>query len=500
MRILRTALIPFVCTIFPVCTVSAQTSASVCTAFLSKPIFTNSTIKTSTASRDSFKRLQCASDWKSAQEAQAAGIEATIPIFDLPVPFTANWNQQKVEQWKSANCSNEEKNSASNLSYYSAVYAIDPITAKAALECFDRGFKADADVAQASALRCTLTETQSAYVFEARWRRTAGETGSPPQVVSFTPVNTNCLDAGSLAKDKFISEGGVPVLCTVSEKAAAFALTTTRGGCSASAAVRLPKLQIPKEVILSEPLFISGQEVEIAANAKIVTNGFPLTIRADKLNLLGPVKIVSFDSVAATTPTPGKFAGNIQITASEFLGQGLTILNAGQGGGPGLTGQKGPQGSYGGPGEGRTTTQTRVCGNIPLISNVCNLVPTGCEGGRNGGDGGQGGAGYPGTSGFPGGGAGDVTIDVPFDARKYISVLTNVGLDGQSRQCSGQICGGLGGQGGPGGPGGDGGPGGPGAPGTVYCGGTNAGQSGPVGPGGPQGPRGTDGPNAAVRG
>ena len=393
MRISRYVLVVVACFLGTGKAALAQSAANVCTAFLSKPIFTSTTIQTSSATRDSFRLLQCASNWKSAQEAQATGIEATIPLYDLQIPFTANWDNTKVEQWKSANCSNEERKSAANLSYYSAVYSIDPITAKAALECFDRGFKAEADVAQGSALRCTLTETPSAYVFEARWRRTAGETGAAPQVVSFTPINTNCLDTASLAKDKFISEGGVPVLCTVTEKAAAFALTTTRGGCSASATVRLPKLQIPKEVILSEPLFISGQEVEIAANAKIVTNGFPLTIRADKLNLLGTAKIVSFETATLTTPHPGKYAGSIQITATEFVGQGLTILNAGQRGGLGLQGQKGPQGSYGSPGEGRTTTQRRVCGNIPLLSDVCNLVPTGCEGGRNGGTGGQGGAG-----------------------------------------------------------------------------------------------------------
>lgn len=478
----------------------AQTSASVCSAFLAKPIFTSTTIKSNSGAQSAFKQLQCSSSWKSAQEAQSAGIEATVPLFDLPVPFTANWDQKKVEQWKNTNCTNQERSAASNLSYYSAVYSVDPITAKAALECYDRGFKSEAEIAQANALRCTLTETPSAYVFEARWRRTAGETGSGPQVVNFTSLNTTCLDVSGLAKDKIISEGGVPVLCSVTDKAAAFALTTNRGGCSASASVRLPKLQVPKEVKLSEPLFISGQEVEIAADARIITNGYPLTIRADRLTLLGPMKIISFEKPMQETPQPGRFSANIMITAGEFLGQSLTILNAGQNGGPGSPGPKGPQGNYGSPGEGRTTTQTRICGNIPLVSNVCNLVPTGCEGGRDGSPGGQGGQGYPGNPGFSGGGAGDVSIDVPFDARKFISVLTDVGIDGQPRQCGGQICGGLGGIGGPGGPGGDGGPGGPGAPGTTYCGGTNTGPQGPAGPQGPQGPRGTDGPNAIVRG
>jgi hypothetical protein len=469
-----------------------------CKIFLTKPIFTSTTINQTADTKNNFRLLQCAANWHSAAEAQSAGIEAVIPIYGLAVPFSANWDDNKVEQWKSVNCSAEERSAASNIKYYSAVYSIDPISAKTALACFQSAINAEANAG--TALRCNLTETPSSYVFEAHWRRTAGESDNPPRVTSFTYLNTTCTNAGVLGNDKDIGEGGVPVLCTVTDRAAAFALTTTRGGCSESGTVRLPKIVLPNPLTLSEPLFVTGQDVEIPANTKIVTNGFPLTIRADHLSLLGPVRIVSHEPGPVAPLQSGPKAGPIQIAAEQFVGQGLTILNAGMPGGSGVQGAKGQPGAPGGPGIGRTTHWSKACGNIPLISNVCNLVPTGCEGGQDGGRGGQGGTGYAGSQGMPGGAAGQVTLDIPLDARKFVSVLTNIDISGQPRDCGGQICGGVGGPGGPGGPGGDGGPGGPGAPGTPYCGGTNAGGSGPPGGPGPTGPKGPDGPPAIVQG
>lgn len=472
-----------------------QQLANQCKVFLDKPVFTTTTVSSSQATRDSFRLLQCSANWKSASEAQSAGIDVTIPIYDIPVPFNLNWSDQKVEQWKSANCSVQERDNQANLRYYQAVYSVDPVTAKAALECFDKGFKAEVDLSSTSALRCTLTETSAAYVFEARWRRTAGETGPPPTVYEFTTINTSC-NGESLAKGQSISEGGTPVLCLVGEKAAAFSLTTDRGGCTASATVRLPKLRLPTAITLTEPMFLIGQEIEFPANARIVTNGFPLSIRAEKLNLLGSVRIQSFQASVPDLQQPGKSAGPISIYADEVVGQGgVSILNAGQPGGPGGVGPQGPPGPPGHPGRSRTTNWKKNC-PLPF---VCDLIPSGCEGGRKGGTGGPGGPGYPGLPGMPGGAAGEVRLDVPLDMRNMFSVLTNTGLDGQPAHCDGQICGGAGGRGGPGGPGGPGGSGGAGAPGTLYCGGTDGGRQGPEGPTGPQGPNGSNGANATFR-
>lgn len=154
-----------------------QQLANACKVFLDKPVFTNQTTQSSQVTKDNMRLLQCAASWKSAAEAQSAGIEATVPIYGFKVPFSANWDNSKVEEWKTSNCTAEERSSQANLRYYNAVYSVDPVSAKTALECFDRAFKAEVDLASASALRCGLTETNAAYVFEAKWRRTAGEAG-----------------------------------------------------------------------------------------------------------------------------------------------------------------------------------------------------------------------------------------------------------------------------------------------------------------------------------
>lgn len=476
---------------------TAQQLANACKIFLDKPVFTTQTTQSSQVTKDSFRLLQCAVSWKNSSEAQSAGVDITVPIYDLPVPISANWDNTKVEQWKTQNCSAEERNSQANLKYHSAVYAVEPVSAKTGLECFDRAFKAEADIAAGAALRCTLTETPAAYVFEARWRRTAGETANPPKVQTFTAINTTCPNLNDLAANTAISEGGVPLLCLVGDRAAAFSLTTDRGGCSASASVRLPKLKIPDTLQLSAPLFLSGQEIEVPANATIVTNGFPLSIRADKLTLLGQARIQSFEPSAPQSMKPGRSAGPITISAGEVGGQGgVAILNAGEPGGAGSPGYQGPQGPQGSPGRGRTTNWKKNC-PIPF---VCDLIPSGCEGGDNGGTGKQGGTGYAGIAGMPGGSAGEVILDLPYDGRKLFSIVTNARLDGQPKVCSGLTCGGNGGPGGVGGPGGPGGPGGEGAPGTVYCGGTNTGPQGGQGGTGPQGPNGPDGQNVGVKG
>lgn len=476
----------------------AQASVAACKIFLNKPVFTSSTVTQTQANRDTFRLLQCSSSWKNAQDAQSAGISATVPIYNIPVPFTSNWSDTQVQQWKAENCSNEERSSNSKITYYSAVYSVDPISAKAALGCFEALAKADAT--QNDALACTLQEIYSSYTFAARWRRTAGETGQPPKVISFSTLYTTCVNSTALSVGQSVSEGGIALLCPVTDRAAAFALNTDRGSCTASGTVKLPKLNIPANLSLSEPLFVSGQEVEIAANAKIVTNGYPLSIRADRLSLLGPVKIYSFDKVTADAFQQGKPASSIQIFADDFVGQGLQILNAGQNGGVGHDGAQGAPGNQGNPGQGRTQGQQKICGGIPFVSQVCNLVPTGCQGGEDGGTGTKGAAGYQGLEGLPGGNGGDVTLDLPIDARNYVSVLTNVGIDGQAKDCGGLICGRTGGPGGAGGQGGSGGLGGPGAPGTAYCSGTNAGSAGPPGEVGPPGKKGPDGPNGFFKG
>jgi hypothetical protein len=478
-------------------TVNAQT-ADVCKIFLEKPIITVSTTQNSASQKESFRLLQCSSSFKSAADVQKVGIDVTIPIYGIPVPINANWDQNKVESWKTKNCSAEERNSEAGLRYYQHVYSANPASANAALACFQSAFAALGN----EAVRCELTETSNSYVFNAKWRRTAGENTPGPKVKKFTVFNSTCLNQNDLEVDAPISEGGVPILCQAGKDAAAFALTTDRGGCSASGRYRAPKMVLPQKLEISSAFFQQADELEFLPGTVIITNGFPFSLSANRMILTGPVSIRSYIQPAATgLNAPGGSASAISITAKELVGAGgLAILNAGQQGGPGSTGAKGPPGDPGTPGTGRTTKWDSVCGNIPLISNICKLVPTGCEGGQDGSPGGKGGQGYSGNPGMPGGAGGAISIDVDPDGRKLVTVLVDTSLAGTPQACNGGTCGGLGGPGGSGGPGGDGGPGGPGASGTTYCGGTSGGPPGGSNGQGPQGPDGTAGGNGQVRG
>jgi hypothetical protein len=204
---------------------SAQ-SPDVCKAFLQHPIFTSAVTTSNAQSKESFRLFECSANFKSASDAQSAGISATVPIYDILVPFSANWDNNKVEDWKSSHCSDTERHSRSGLAYYQAVYTVNPVTANDALACYQAQFQRQAEEQSTTAVRCELTETQNSYVFNAVWRRTAGETSAAPVVTSFTAVNSTCMNAAALVNGASLSEGGTPLLCTVAGSAGAFALTT----------------------------------------------------------------------------------------------------------------------------------------------------------------------------------------------------------------------------------------------------------------------------------
>ena len=377
-----------------------------CEAFLKNPVFTSETINSETVKVENFRLLQCSANWKSSSEARAAGVSVTVPIYNIPIPINANWNRQKVEAWKSSNCTNSEINSDYVQNIYWAIYSIAPITAKAALECYKASFEA----AQSRALRCRLTELSSSLVFEAEWRRTPGETNNPPIVSKFTTVNTECFNSELLSSSKPVLEGGISILCSVQENAAAFSLNTSRGSCIKSATPKLPAVTLQHEMFLDKPTLIAGQSITIPQGAKITTNGYSFTLEAeDTLNINGDSNIRSFDRPMKLVPlAAGKYAGVIRIIAKNVKGNGsVSILNAGTPGGPGTTGAKGAPGIPGGPGKSRSVLMKKICKDLPSwVQQVCPMVPTGCTGGNPGGNGERGGQGNPGYPGAPGGGAG----------------------------------------------------------------------------------------------
>jgi hypothetical protein len=218
-----------------------------------------------------------------------------------------------------------------------------------------------------------------------------------------------------------------------------------------------------------------GDNLRMAADLMIVTNGNNLTIDAKRLTIDGAPQIVSFTEDQKVVDRRGDSAGEIRIRAQRLDGGQLTVLNFGQNGGPGSVGGKGDIGVKGAP-AGR-----RHWRNLE-----------GCTGGHTGGTGGKGGTGRQGSPGAPGGNGGDVLVEIGAGLRdgvaERIRVMTSrADRDNVQIQCGG-TCPGLSGLPGDGGEGGDGGPGGDPAGGDPPCGGRDGGGRGPNGDRGPKGP------------
>lgn len=80
-----------------------------CADILSQGAFTTERINRSTWSREEFRRLQCASSFKSHDEARAVGLGVTVPVYGVPVLLSGDFSEQQRERWKSAHCSAAER-------------------------------------------------------------------------------------------------------------------------------------------------------------------------------------------------------------------------------------------------------------------------------------------------------------------------------------------------------------------------------------------------------
>lgn len=484
-------------TLLPLFAVAGVSHASVdiCGEFLKNPVVTKTVYDQKLKTADSFKLMQCSSNWKSASDALQSGIEATVPIYNIPVPFTANWDSSKVEQWKSENCSDEERKSSYVGSLFKTLYSVNPISARAAVECV----KIQSD---SEAIRCGTSESENTVVFNAEWRRTAGELpGAAPKIRSISYDNAQCLNAQDFATGQEVIEGGISLLCKRGESAPVFALSTDRGKCVELGIDKTDVYTLAGTMELNKPLFINSARVKMASNLQLITNGHPVQIYAnDLLEIEGSPSIVSYKVATATQALqPGQSAAPITIKAKKIKGGGLSIINAGQNGGPGQNGITGHRGADGAPGVGRDP----VTGSSnTVLGHIVQAIPKSCTGGQPGGNGTRGGDGTDGIPGGPGGAAGQVTLIMPLDVTpgEFISVSLGTDLSGKVRpDCAGKICGGIGGAGGRGGAPGAGGRGGRGGPGTMWCGGTRGGSNGASGsPGADAGP-GPTGFSAEVR-
>jgi hypothetical protein len=452
-----------------------------CGDILKAPIFKTTTVKSGAQFKDSFRKLLCSAQWSSYADAQRAGIAIDLPIFDIPIPLDVNWNSTKQQTWQNKNCSAEERNSDYTSSYYFASYAVDPVTATAWSQCIK-------DKCLPQSIVCSLTQTETSVVFEAKWRRSPGEPdSSAPKVKTFAFNNTQCSNANDLAPSKTITDANIDVLCKLNlQVAPTFLLVTTRGSCTQATDLTSQETALSGSISLNGPKTYQAGRLALKDDLRLVTNGYPLSLVANVLAIQGSPTITSFEPRTMQPGQAGRSAAGISIQASNVQGSGLTIKNFGENGATGPTGQQGPKGSKGPTGSQRSWQ-----------------ITTGCGAGSNGGQGGQGGQGSVGSNGGPGGAAGEVVISIKgFQQGPLapINVLTiSQSPAGPTKDCSGMVCGGFGGTGGAGGPGGPGGDGGDGASGTATCGGTSPGPSGPNGPEGPQGQPGPDGQAAKVK-
>ncbi|WP_312992971.1 hypothetical protein [Achromobacter animicus] len=429
-------------------------------------IFTEKAISSHKSGATSLKKMLCSASWSSAQDAVTAGFDITVPIYDIPVPLSANFSREKQEAWQAKNCSAEERSNQFRAVGYTFVKEINPAVADAWLQCILTTHQAP------RALSCKVTETETSAIFEVKWRPFDGtKIDEAPIVTSLSVQNTTCTNADALKPGTAIGSGGVAVLCAGNVDATPImVLNTDRGSCLASGALATRVTTLSGTLLLSSPAVYRGDNLKLSSDLVIVTNGYDLTVDAKRLQIEGTPQIISFREAQKAESVRGQSAGKIHIRARSVSGDQLRIANFGQDGG------KGAKGRTGGPGDQGSHATRRY------------LTGGGCTGGDEGKPGGKGKTGYKGDPGAPGGTGGDVVLEIEQGLMNGSIERVFVATKRPDRQantiaCDG-TCGGLGGFGGDRGDGGPGGPGGQPAGGDWPCGGH---------PGGGPGPRGDDG-------
>ena len=438
--------------------------------------FDNDKLKTS------FKHMLCSAEWSSYSDVVNAGIDVTIPIYNIPIPMSANYSRDKQEAWQKQFCTATERKLDYASTAYKTAYEVDRVTADAWVKCQELQFASKGR----SALSCKVIETDSSAIFEARWIRSEGEADSAaPKVISLTKQNTKC-PSPTLKKNVMLGDGGAAVLCSGNlNKQPTFMLQTTRGACMASGTLAEKATELTGQIELREAtVFCSDTRLLINGGTKIITNGHNLTINARRLEAEGGVQIISFLPRDIPLDTRGRSSGEIIIQSDRISGSPISITNFGEDGG---AGSKGATGSQGPPGTARTFG-----------------FPQGCGAGNDGGIGYTDIVGFPGQPGMAGGNGGDVKLNIKSGLKeglikRAVIVTSRPDRSGATLQCTGS-CLDLGGVGGAGGDNGPGGPGDPGAGGTNVCDGTNPGPTGLQGPSGPQGPAGSNGASGIIVG
>lgn len=472
-KILQSALIYI---LFVSVAVAQDVCKDVPVVFKQETVFSNNKLSTS------FKQMLCSAEWKTYQEVVDAGVDVTIPIYGIPIPMSANYSSDKREAWQKQFCTASEQKLDYKSQAYKTAYEVSPVTADAWVKCQELIAKQQSG----KVLYCSVNETETSTLFEAKWRRVDGEIDqAAPRVQKWEVKNTKCQSPIKIGSK--INTGGTAALCDGNlEKAPTFLLQTNRGSCLAAGQLAETASEISGELVLNAATTYRGNKLLLKGGTKIVTNGYNLAINSKRIEVEGGVQIVSFLPREIPIGRVGRSAGEVKIQAEKISGSALTIANFGEDGGMGAKGSTGQQGPTG------------MTGDQKHWQNL-----EGCKGGEDGRQGGQGGIGAQGQQGANGGNGGDVIVNVKSGLTDGVLSLIDVVSKRNDRNgaviaCNGS-CGGLGGLGGLGGDGGPGGRGGEGAPGNAECGGTNAGPGGPTGQPGTQGTMGSRGADGLLK-
>ena len=220
-------------------------------------IFKESTIKTKESYKSGYKQLLCSASWSTYQEAVNAGIDVTVPIYDIPVPLNANYNRSKQQAWQATNCSQEERQMDFRSTGFLLVKEISPVTANAWLSCVQATQEANAIP---RSLACKITETETSTIFEAKWRIMEGAPqNEAPITRSLDVINTKC-SGNPIKKGTKIGTGGVALLCDGNtDKAPMFVLNTDRGSCAASGVLAAKASELNGTIVMQSPLVYRGQ-------------------------------------------------------------------------------------------------------------------------------------------------------------------------------------------------------------------------------------------------
>lgn len=107
----------------------SQEASDVCKSV--PTVFKDTVIKSKQSYKDAYKRMLCSASWSSYKDVVNAGIDITVPIYDIQLPISANYSQDKQRQWQSANCSSEERQSDFSADGYLLAKQISPATSSA---------------------------------------------------------------------------------------------------------------------------------------------------------------------------------------------------------------------------------------------------------------------------------------------------------------------------------------------------------------------------------